>query len=77
MLTRIEAYTAGTLVTVGVPALTMLLAAAVGMPQGELFWAALLTANAVVSGLTVKAAYWYDSRRAITRQDVHDARKRC
>lgn len=76
VLSRIEAYTAGTLVTVGVPVAAMLIAAAVGLNQGELFWATLLTVNAAVSGATVAAAYWYDGKRAITRQDVHDARKR-
>jgi hypothetical protein len=76
ILTRIEAYTAGTLVTVGVPVLAMLAAAALGLRYGELFWACLLTVNAVVSGATVKAAYWYDGKRAIGRQDVADASER-
>lgn len=76
VLTRIEAYAAGTLVTVGVPVLTMLIAAAVGVQQGELFWAALLTVNATVSGATVKLAYWYDGKRAISHEDVRNARKR-
>lgn len=76
MLTRIEAYTAGTLVTVGVPVGAMLTAAMLGLRYSELFWAALLTANTVVSGLTVKACYWYDGKRAINQQDVHDARNR-
>lgn len=76
ILTRIEAYTAGTLVTVGVPVLAMLTAAALGLRYGELFWACLLTTNAAVSGLTVKAAYWYDGKRAISHEDVRNARKR-
>ena len=76
LLTRIEAYTAGTLVTVGVPVAAMLIAAAVGLNQGELFWATLLTVNATVSGATVKLAYWYDGKRAISHEDVRNARKR-
>lgn len=76
ILSRIEAYTAGTLVTVGVPAFTMLTASALDLHQGELFWAVLLAANTVVSGATVKAAYWYDSKRAIGREDVRNASQR-
>ena len=76
VLTRVEAYTAGTLVTVGVPVLAMLTAAALGLHYGELFWACLLAVNALVSGATVKAAYWYDGKRAIGRQDVADAQRR-
>lgn len=76
ILTRIEAYTAGTLVTVGVPVLAMLLAAALSLHYGELFWASLLTANTAVSGATVKLAYWYDGKRAINQQDMRHARQR-
>ena len=76
VLTRVEAYTAGTLVTVGVPVCAMLIAAALGLHHGELFWACLLIANTAVSGLIVKACYWYDGKRAINRQDVADASKR-
>lgn len=76
MLSRLEAYAAGTLVTVGVPVVTMLTVAMLGLHYGELFWAGLLAANTAVSGATVKACYWYDGKRAIGRQDVHDAGER-
>lgn len=69
-LQRPTAYALGTLVTVGIPAATMLLAAALGMHKGEVFWAVLLVANALVSGATVNVAYWIDSKRPITLEDA-------
>ncbi len=75
-LTRLEAYTAGTLIVVGVPVASMLLAYAMDRTYGELFWALLLIANTVASGVTVQVAYWYDGRRAIDHADVHHARSR-
>lgn len=76
-LERTTAYAVGTLVTVGVPATTMLLAAALGLSRGELFWAALLLVNALVSGATVNAAYWIDSKgtHAITLDEVASERR--
>jgi hypothetical protein len=68
-LGRIAAYSAGTTVVVGVPVLTMLLAATLGMHRLEWFWATLLVANTAVSGGTVSLAYWIDSRRALTLED--------
>lgn len=69
-LRRVDAYALGTLVTVGVPVLTMLLAAVLAMPQRELFWAALLTVNSLVSGATVSACYAIDNGRALGLEDV-------
>lgn len=74
-LDRVPAYAAGTLVVVGVPVLTMLLAASLGLHRLEWFWAALFTANSLVSGGTVSLAYWIDSRRAVTLEDGHAARR--
>jgi len=73
-LKRTTAYAMGTLVTVGVPAVTMLVAALLAMPQGEVFWAALLLVNALVSGATVNACYMVDAVRALTLEDVADER---
>lgn len=74
-LAKPHAYALGTLVTVGVPVVTMLLAVLLAMPQGEVFWAALLVANTVVSGMTVKVCYWLDSQRPrpITLDEVKNA----
>lgn len=69
-LTRMQAYTTGTLVVVGVPVAAMLVASAVEMEAGQLFWAALLVANTVVSGATVKVAYWIDSGKAIGQEEM-------
>ena len=69
-LKRTTAYALGTLVTVGVPVVAMLVAALVGVSRGELFWAALLTLNALVSGGTVNACYWIDGTRALTLEDA-------
>lgn len=69
-LERTTAYALGTLVTVGVPVLAMLAAALLAMPQGELFWAALLIVNALVSGATVNGCYWLDKSRGLTLEDV-------
>lgn len=74
-LGRVAAYTAGTLVVVGVPVLTMLIAALFGLHRTEWFWAAFLIANTLVSGGTVSLAYWIDSRRAVTLEDGHAARR--
>lgn len=67
-------YSAGTLITVGVPATAMVLVATLGLSYGELFWAALLLANAGVSGLAVGVAYWIDARRPVSLDDVSKAR---
>lgn len=69
-LERTTAYTVGTLVTVGVPATTMIMAALLGLAHGELFWAALLLVNALVSGATVKGCYWLDGTRAISLDEA-------
>lgn len=69
-LERTTAYALGTIVTVGIPAMTMLVAHALGLHRNELFWAALLIVNALVSGGTVNAAYWIDNSRAITLDEV-------
>lgn len=73
-LERTTAYALGTLVTVGVPALTMIMTALLGLHYGELFWAALLLVNALVSGATVKSCYWLDGTRAISLDEVHHGR---
>lgn len=75
-LSRIAAYTMGTLVVVGVPVATMLLTATLGIVYGQVFWAAVLVANMLVSGATVHLAYWIDSRRALTLEDAHHAQER-
>lgn len=69
-LKRTTAYALGTLVTVGVPILAMLVAALLGVSRGELFWAAMLALNALVSGATVNACYWIDGSRALTLEDA-------
>lgn len=74
-LDRVKAYTAGTLVVVGVPVITMLIAAFLGLDRGQLFWAALLVVNTLVSGGTVSLAYWIDSKRALTLEDSHAKRR--
>lgn len=73
-LRRVDAYALGTLVTVGVPVVTMLLAALLTMRHSELFWAALLVVNALVSGATVNLCYVIDAGRALGLEDVSDAR---
>lgn len=70
-----SAYALGTLVTVGVPASTMALAAALNAPQDETFWVALLVANTAVSGATVHLCYWVDEGRAVGRDEVGHARR--
>lgn len=74
-LDRLSAYSAGTLVVVGVPVTAMLLTAALGLMHGQLFWALLMIANMLVSGATVHLAYWIDSRRALTLEDAHHAQE--
>lgn len=74
-LTRTTAYTVGTLVTVGVPVMAMLTAALLEIPHGELFWAAVLVANALVSGATVNACYLIDSVRALSLEDMANERR--
>lgn len=69
-LQRTTAYALGAMVTVGFPAATMLLAGALGMHKGEVFWACLLVMNALVSGATVNIAYWIDSKKPITLEDA-------
>lgn len=72
-LDRITAYTVGTSVVVGVPVLTMVLAAALQLNRNELFWAAMLLTNMLVSGGTVKLCYWIDSTRTVTLDEVSHA----
>lgn len=69
-LERTTAYAVGTLVTVGVPASTMIMAALLGLHYGELFWAALLVVNALVSGAAVNVCYWLDGTRAISLDEA-------
>ena len=73
-LERTTAYAVGTIATVGIPAATMLLAAALGFARDELFWASLLLVNALVSGATVNLAYWIDSKLPITLDKVASER---
>jgi hypothetical protein len=56
-LDRVTAYTLGTAVVVGFPVTAMMAAAAMQIPQHELFWAALLIVNTAASGATVNLAY--------------------
>jgi hypothetical protein len=72
-LDRITAYTLGTAVVVGFPVVAMLVAAAMHMPQNELFWAALLISNTAASGATVKAAYWVDGNKAVSPEEMEGA----
>ena len=74
-LGRVAAYAVGTAVVVGVPVLTMLVVAALGIHRLEWFWATLLVANAAFGGGTVCLAYWIDSRRALTLEDGRAARR--
>lgn len=69
-LERTTAYALGTAVTVGVPVWTMIVAAALNLPHSELFWAAFLVCNALVSGATVKGCYWIDGTRAISLDEA-------
>lgn len=71
-LARTTAYAIGTVVTVGVPALTMILAAMLDLHHGELFWAALMLVNALTSGAAVNVCYWIDASRAITLDEAAD-----
>lgn len=72
-LSRLAAYGIGTAVTVGIPAATMVLTHALGLAYGPLFWAALLLCNAAVSGVTVAAAYYVDSRQPVSLEDMRNA----
>lgn len=54
----------------------MLLSAALGLSYSSLFWAALLIANAVASGVAVGFAYWVDSRLPVSLEDVSNAAQR-
>ena len=74
-LGRIAAYSAGTAIVVGVPVVTMLVAAYLGQHRLEWFWIGLLLTNTAVSGGTVSLAYWIDSRRALTLEDEHAAKR--
>jgi hypothetical protein len=74
-LSRVVAYALGTGVTVGVPVITMVLTAALGLAYGSLFWAALLLANAFISGAAVGMAYWIDGHRALTLDDWSEAHR--
>jgi hypothetical protein len=69
-LRRTTAYAMGTSVVVGVPALAMVLVAAMGFAYREVFWAALLVVNALVAGVTVNVAYWIDGKRAVGHREV-------
>lgn len=74
-LGRVAAYAAGTAVVVGVPVLTMIVVAALGIHRLEWFWATLLVVNTAFSGGTVSLAHWIDSRRALTLEDGRAARR--
>lgn len=74
-LTRLEAYTRGTAVIIGVPIVAMLIAYFSGINRNELFWAVLLIINTLVSGMTVSLAYWIDSKRTLTLEDDHAAKR--
>lgn len=69
-LDRVSAYVMGTAVVVGYPVIAMFVARGLHMPKDELWWALLLLANTIVSGATVKAAYWIDSARAVGESEV-------
>jgi len=75
-LSRLQAYVAGTSVVVGVPVVAMLIAHVGGIERPVLFWALLLVLNTVAGGLTVMAAYWIDSKRAVGLEEVHAAGRR-
>ncbi len=66
-----EAYALGTAVLVGAPVATMVLTHAAGQALGQLFWAGLLVANAVIGGATLLLAYGIDKRRPVNLEDVH------
>ncbi len=72
-LNRTTAYALGTAVVVGYPVVSMVVAASLGLPHGELFWAALLIVNALASGATVNTAYWIDGNKAMTLDDAQAA----
>lgn len=69
-LKRVEAYTVGVGVLLGIPVATMVLTHAAGLDYGQLFWAGLLAGNAAVSGATVRLAYAIDKRGPINLEDV-------
>jgi len=71
-LKRVAAYTMGTVVVVGYPVATMFVANALKMSHGEVFWALLLIANVVLSGITVNVAYWIDGNRAVSLEETND-----
>lgn len=73
-LDRMTAYAVGTVVTVGVPVTAMLVAAAQSLVYGPLFWAMLLLVNTAACGLAVSFAYWVDGQRALSLDDVAEAR---
>ena len=70
-LKRVEAYTLGTSVLLGAPVAAMVITHAAGLVYGQLFWAALLVANAAVGGATVLVAYEIDKHRPVNLEDVH------
>lgn len=73
-LERTTAYAFGTIATVGIPVVTMVLAAALGFARDELFWASVLVANTLIAGGTVKLAYWIDSKQPLTLEDAASER---
>jgi hypothetical protein len=75
-LKRIEAYALGVVVLLGVPVGAMVITHAAGLMYGQLFWAGLLVANAIVGGTTVILAYAVDKRRPLNLEDVHRGPKR-
>lgn len=69
-LSRVDAYTMGTAVVVGFPVVAMLIADALQMGKDERFWAVHLIVNAIISGITVKTAYWVDENRPVSTEEV-------
>lgn len=73
-LTRVEAYSMGTLVVVGLPVAAMGLSIAMQIVVSLWFWMALLVANMLVGGATVSVAYWVDEKRPLGLEGRdHDA----
>lgn len=68
---RITAYTVGVTLLLGWPVLTMLIVSGLGAGYREPFWAALLAANSIVGGATVRFAYWVDAQRAVDAEAVY------
>ncbi len=75
-LKRVDAFVVGVAVLLGVPIGAMVITHAAGLAYGQLFWAGLLVANAVVGGTTVVLAYAIDRRRPMNLEDVDRGPKR-